>query len=423
MKYKVESPTVRLIGQYDSIRDAWIASRPHLSQSDEELHVLNKLDLPVQGFSQIALHIRGSVAFRELLYMIRPSVCWAQSMRTIDLQESNLVTSIEVPDPSKLTKCYDRFLDAKKSGIQQDLCKNLLPTGMMTEYCISLDLRTLANVYKGIKKLSPILYKYYMEPIKDLIQFHLDYNLDEFPGKDFIVEDLFISDTDRKALESGVTKLGRMNLVGGKMQLVLSAQAIRKQYDKVYSDIVPAILSGDIYDKDQSEEYLTVLYLTDSSYKFMQSTRTCFFAKYDHDSTDSWSSVIGNNVKNLSTEEFGEQLPCGGDCYKCPFRAEQLARVIAGNTVDYQSLGEVNPPCPLLVGNKNTQYLREYLFQSDSIIHKKWTEYLNSLPDLALTKDGVDYMYNVTNYGFASKENNEITKKTESLKILTNVSN
>ncbi len=412
MKYEVQTPKVTLLGQFNSIADAWMVSRPHLSKDDQELHALEKLDLPVQGFAQFAFNIEGSIAMRELMYLIRPNQCWAQSMRTIDLQAHNCFISSEVEDlRTRLAMCdkFDNFLKVKKAGTPQDLCKNLLPTGMMTGFSCSLDSRTLANVYKGLKRLAPHLYKAYMIPINEIMKKEMGIDLETFPGKDFILEDLMVTELDKKALKEGPFKMGRMNIVGGKMQLVLAAQAIRKQYDKVYSDIVPAILDGSIYDKDQTEEYNTILYLTDSSLKFMQSTRTCFFAKYDHDTTDSWSSVL--KIEHLSVDDFRAQLPCKGSCKKCPFRAEQLARIIAGNDKDYDSLGEVNPPCPILVGTSATQGLRKFKFDSDSKIHTKWDEMLDVYPENELTQDGKDYLKNINKYGFAEEFDNKPGRK------------
>lgn len=409
--YKVIKPEVKLLGGFNSIADAWKASRPHLSEKDAQLHILDKLDLPVQGFAQFAFHIKGSLAFRELLYLLRPSQCWAQSMRTIDLKEEHLFISEEVPfdQRSSIGMKFNEFLFQKRQGTPQDECKSTLPPGMITEYSISLDVRTLANVYKGLKRLSPTLFMYYMVPMAEQLREH-GVDLANFPGRDFIIEDLMVSNDERKIFEEGadtVRKMGRMNIVGGKMQMVLAAQAIRKQYDKVYSDIVPAILDGSIYDKYQTEEYLTVMYLPDVSYKSMQSTRTCFFAKYDHEDTASWSSILASNIKNLTPTEFRAQLPCKGSCKLCPYRAEQLARIIAGNTEDYDSVGEVNPPCPILVGNQNTQKLREHIFKSDSVIHQKWTEMLEEYPETELTEDGEAYMRNINEHGFASDYDNK----------------
>lgn len=415
--YEIIKPSIKLLGSFNSIQDAWIASRPHLSIDDAELHVLDKLDLPVQGFAQFAFHIKGSLAFRELVYFLRPSQCWAQSMRTIDLKRSNLYISSEVGVERRngMHLKFDKFLKAKEDGIPQDLCKNMLPTGMITEYSISLDIRTLANVYKGLKRLAPHLFEAYMVDIRKLILDSEGIDLDKFPGKDFILEDLMLNELDRRALTDGPFKVGRMNIVGGPMQLVLAAQAIRKQYDKVYSDIIPAILDGSIYDKDQSEEYTTVLYLTDSSLAFMQSTRTCFFAKYDHDTTDSWSSVL--KVEHLEPKDFRKQLPCKGKACDCPFRAEQLARIIAGNETDYASLGEVNPPCPILVGTNTTQEVRQVKFNSDSKVHKAWDGMLKEFPETELTEDGKDYIRNINLHGFAEEFDNSEPRRSELLKI------
>jgi hypothetical protein len=408
------APKIQLVGEFDTVQDAWKASRPHLSGEDLSLHQINDIDLPVHGMAVYSFIVTGSIAMRDLCFMLRPqSGAWAISDRTIDLKENHLFYSTEVPeDYIQFTlDSFSNFIHLKEAeGVPQDLCKSVMSYGRVTTFCFVCDKRTLANVVKGLRKFFPIQYEYYGKQFETLVP-----ELANTPGGDWLLNDLVINDADKKALAEGPTKMGRMNVVGGKIQGVLLAQFIRKIYDKVYSNIINHIKDGSIYGMHQTEEFETVMYLPDSALAKMQSTRTCAFAMFDKATSASWDYVL--QVQHLTTDEFKAQLPCGGCADKCAFRKEQLPRLISGNNVDYDSKGEVNPPCAIQTGIKATHKVRGIKFQSDSKVYDKWTEMLDTM-DLTLTDDGREYLKNVNIYGFAEAQDNEPERQAEFLSIL-----
>lgn len=418
---KLVTPKVEILGSFDSVTEAWKRSRPHLDGEDLQLHMVNDIDLPVHGMAVYAINVTGSVAIRELMFMLRPqSGAWAISDRTMDLKMHDLHLSEEVPEEYRRYSLdqFKYFIDQKeKFDVPQDLCKKFLPYGRMTNFTIICDKRTLANVLKGLRKGFPIIYEFYGKLFEKELP-----ELLNTPGGDWLLNSLNVNEKDLNALNSGNIKMGRQNLIGGKIQGVLLSQFIRKIYDTVYSDIINDIKDGSIYGKNQSAEYTTVMYLPDSSFAKMQSTRTCAFAMFDKEDNSSWSYVLP--VEHMTAKEFAEQLPCGGCASKCAFRKEQLPRMIAGNNVDYKSKGEVNPPCAIQTGVPGTHTIRGLKFNSDSKIYNKWTEvlaYLQSENKLPLTEDGKEYLNNVNTYGFAETQDNEPERRKEWLSILNKV--
>lgn len=420
---KFTKPTIEVLGQFDSVKEAWKRSRPHLDGKDLQLHVVDDIDLPVHGMAVYALNITGSVAFRELCFMLRPQTgAWAISDRTMDIKLSDIYFSSEVPGRyyTYSTKQSEAFIHRKEvEKVPQDLCKKILPYGRMTNFTIVCDKRTLRNVVKGLEKDYPIFFEFYGKELLRLIP-----SLNELTkGGDWLLESLIVKKQDLDALENGPVKMGRMNLIGGKIQGVLLSQFIRKIYDSVQSDILEYMKTGEIYGMTQESEFTTTMYLPDSSLAKMQSTRTCAFAMFDKEDNSSWSSVLP--IEHLSPKEFAEQLPCGGCASKCAFRKEQLPRLIAGNNVDYSSKGEVNPPCALQTGIAGAHMIRGLKFDSDSRIYNKWTEtleYLHSEGKLPLTEDGEEYRRNVSKYGFAEAQDNE-EPKSQIFKMLVRADN
>lgn len=419
---EIIKPSIEILGQFDSVNEAWKRSRPHLSGKDLQLHVVNDIDLPVHGMAVYAINVTGSVAFRELCFMLRPqSGAWAISDRTMDLKLDDIKLSEEVPTNyiEYSINQANEFINMKEvQGIPQDLCKKFLPYGRMTNFTIICDKRSLRNVVLGLEKGFPTFYKTYGIQLLDLIPALSSLT----KGGDWLLDSLMVNSKDRDSLENGPVKMGRMNLIGGKIQGVLLSQFIRKIYDTVYSDILLDMKDDSIYGKNQTAEYTTVMYMPDSSFAKMQSTRTCAFAMFDKEDNSSWSSVLP--VEHLTTKEFAEQLPCGGCATKCAFRKEQLPRMIAGNNVDYESKGEVNPPCAIQTGVIGAHKIRGLKFQSDSRIYNKWTEMLEEMKregNLPLTEDGIEYLRNVNTYGFAEASDNESGTKELYLRLLNNL--
>lgn len=416
-------PSIEILGQFDSVKEAWKRSRPHLSGDDLQLHVVNDIDLPVHGAAVYAINVNGSVAFREMCFLLRPQTgAWAISDRTKDIKRDDIEMSTEVPERflEYSQAEVDNFIQMKEElNIPQDLCKKVLPYGRMTNFTIVCDKRTLRNVVMGLEKDFPTFYEVYGKQLKDLIPALMEVS----KGGDWLLDSLLVSDKDLHALENGPIKMGRMNLIGGKIQGVLLSQFIRKIYDSVQSNILEYMKTDDIYGMNQESEFITTMYLPDSSFAKMQSTRTCAFAMFDKEDNSSWSSVLP--VEYLSPKEFAEQLPCGGCASKCAFRKEQLPRLIAGNNVDYSSKGEVNPPCALQTGVAGAHMVRGLKFDSDSRIFDKWTEtliWLESEGKLPLTDDGVEYLKNVNNHGFAEAQDNS-TRIQKIYKDILNTSN
>lgn len=382
----------------DAQKVVWKHSRPHLDDNDPELFTYEDNDLPVRGFNVFAVTFYCTTAFRDLLYMIRPQVgAWAQSNRTFDLQRDNLFFSNEVQEHQKqgVIDSMELFLKLKSEGVTQDEAKKKLNQSHLVYADLMIDLRTLANLVYALKQLSGVIpfYETYGKPLEEQVPAIVGY-----PGRRVdLIAGLEFNASDEYALNN-YNPMNRFQVLGGRVASVLHSQLIRKMYDKVKSSSIKFLRDGSIYDYDQSLEYDTVVYIEQDSMDFTVSTRSCWFAKFDKEDSASWSGLIANAVED---KDIKESVPCKGCADKCPFRTEQLARFIGGNKVDYTSVGEVNPPCPILSGSDVPFLLRDFIHKPDSRVWKVWFD--SDFSKFRTTKDGFQYYYNIMKYGYADE--------------------
>ena len=99
-------------------------------------------------------------------------------------------------------------------------------------------------------------------------------------------------------------------------------------------------------------------------------------------------------------------LPGTGCADKCKWKAEQLARLKAGNPNG--SIGETNPPCVILTGIPELYELRQQKFGSNSALFRQWKRLIPV--GLTLTEEGKEYLSNVAEYGYAETRDNEALK-------------
>lgn len=404
-------PKIVSIGNIDIRKDVWKISRPHLDPNDPSINDIQNLDLPVNGFASYAFEITSSLLLRDILYHVRPTQCWARSNRTTLITEDNLMYSGEYANPN-LWGDFE-ILDHRKSidqSVNQDARKNNFLYYVSTTYCWMTDARTLSGV---IRSLMDTPLAFYGEML--LSAMGLD-SVDQLvPGRSDFLYQYAIDDLAKDRLdESNDTSVAdyypearHLNIVAFMTGSLLS-QFIRQAYSTVRTDLINDTLNAKSFaelPKAQSEKrYGQVLISTEKAKKLVL-TRTCWFSKFDMVNLSSWSHIVSAVMValRLSPEET---LICEGSADKCKWKAEQLARLKAGNPNG--SIGETNPPCPILTGIPELYELREQKFKSDSYLFKQWKGLIPK--DMKVTSEGKEYLSNVAEYGYAEKRDNEALK-------------
>lgn len=402
-------PKIELIGSLDLRKDVWRISRPHLDPNDPSINDIQNLDLPVNGFATYCFSITSNILLRDLLYHVRPSHDWARSNRTTLIDESTMVYSSEYDDESFWTEVALREHDLSiDQSVNQDIRKSHFLYYASTDYCWMVDARTLSGVIRSLLTTPLAFYAELMleslgmESVDELVpgynNFFYQYAIDDVLLQKYEgVSDNAIVHYYPEARQLNVT---------AKMTGNLLSQFIRQAYSVVRTSLVNDVLNAkSVYDLPITQDKIFIgqsLMATEKAKKVVL-TRSCFFAAFDSASLSSWSHIVVAIRKALNMTP-AESLICNGDHTQCKWKAEQLARTKAGNTSG--SRGEVNPPCPFIVGLPEMQELRGLKFNSNSELYHDWDNFIPAT--LEPTEEGVEYLNNVAHYGYAeTKDNND----------------
>lgn len=368
---------IRLLNSYSSIEDVWKISRPYLHEQDIPSEVeITKMNLPVNQFKRYTLYSKSSILFRDLLFTFRPITVWARSNRTIKFNEYNLKLAkdeaLVAGGPllvESQTRKLNKVINAVQAGEKQDYAKKKLPWFTETEFCIDIDQRQLVNIVYTFEEHEPTFFELLYESLESIIDnwneiYDNAIKVDLYPKIALSKDELVYGEVHR--IE------GDMHFIKTKIKGNLQAQFIRQHSSTIKNGLWNLVNNkgkGDnafkVYDGDCELDIDIAIYILSSQLKNLCSTRTCWFAQMDKEDNGSWSYVLKDYIKEMTTAQFMKQLPCGGKCCNCKIEGDMIPRV---------KHTEVNPPCPILIENPFIidQRLKEY--KSDSEIMMKWKE-------------------------------------------------
>lgn len=385
--------SVKLINSIDNVLDVWNITRPHqkLSLTDNDI---KKMGLPVNGFASYSLEITASLLFRDLLFTLRPINPWAISNRAVPFDHDNL--SISEDELNLLPVEYhqdikDQLYNTIESVISgselQDYAKNNLPRLTSTTICVNLSLRSILNYVFTLY----VHYKDYYNLIGKKILTAIGVSDDQF--NNWKKSDLY----GKLALSKSEINLNGHNYLGGEMHSLfiegtgnLVSQFIRQHNSTVKCGLYNELSEDPILamTKTQNDLVKAGSYLDEDSLDNLIKTRSCFFAMMDKESTNSWSSIIGDYVSKMTPSEFFSKLPCHGCKDKCEVESDMKTRA-------YRL--DCNIPCPILLENPDPIEERIEKFGSNSRIMNKWEECER------LITVNFDNEYNKAYYGEESK--------------------
>lgn len=404
-------PSITLIDSIDIRKEVWRISRPHLDPDDEKINDIQNLDLPVNGFAYYNFRITSSLLLRDLLYHIRPSADWGRSNRTVLLTEKNLMYSGEYSNEEYWTdKELEEHWMSVDQSISQDIRKHHFLYYVSTTYCWMVDARTISGVIRSLMGTPLAFYGEMLlsamglESVSQLVPGRSDF-LFQYAIDDIAIDRLVESNSN--AVADYYPEARQLNVIS-LMTGALLSQFIRQAYSIVRTDLVNDILNAKSFSELPKYQNTTrhgqVLISTEKAKKLVL-TRSCWFGMFDKEDLSSWSHIVYAIITalSLSPEEI---LICEGCADKCKWKAEQLARLKAGNPNG--SIGETNPPCIILTGIPELYELRQQKFGSNSALFHQWRRLIPG--DLTLTEEGKEYLSNVAEYGYAEKRDNEALK-------------
>lgn len=324
-------PFIRALEEMDVRGKAWKISRPNIYKENEDVGVKDYeyTDLSCNSLKVVALHIRSSLAFRELLSSIRPHFMWAQTSRVNSIEEMEL-------SPLASEQAISYMKEAKESIEGQDRRRLLLPMATLTEYTIALDFRTWISFLKTLKEFYPVYWKSYgKEILVRITGIGSKQDLTEWPyGQIYTKNDKenfrskFNSLTDfTQSIPTGIF-LSIRNLT-----LALRSQVARhirlSIEDELWLGSYDEIGLEELRLTDQVKAWI---YIPSKIFIPLIQHRSCWIAQFEI-----WEPLI---ELISSAYEFKETIPCNGTYQNCPFRKDNEARIEGKDP---------NTPCPLSI--------------------------------------------------------------------------
>lgn len=406
-------PSIEVLSNLDNRKDVWCISRPHLDPKDTEINDILNVDLPVHQFGQVYFKITSSLLLRDILYTVRPSANWAVSNRTTEITKDTLCYSSEYKydkywGPSEVAS-HNKSVD---TSVPQDFRKENFLYYVSTTYCFGTDLRTLSNIICSLLN-SPL--GFYGEMFLSALKIYDPREICPC-NEDFFINNYGINKERLVGLELcsespivGHNSITEQVYILTKASGSLLSQFIRQAYADVKHELINLVFDGVELLVDcpshQSDDYIALSMTDEFKARKLVLTRACWFAKFDKANSSSWANIVSSIIQELKMTA-PEVLICGGEMKNCKWKAEQLARCKAGNPNG--SKGEVNPPCPILVGIPEMIELRELKYSPDSKLFEVWKGFRDTiLSESELTEHGEEYLENVKAYGYAEKSDNE----------------
>jgi hypothetical protein len=300
---------VKLIGELDVREQAWRMSRPYIKPDETvDLDEVSKTDLSLHSMNPIVMHIKSSIAFREIIATLRPHGIWAQTSRVTKISDMEISSYVR----SSLRKLLmDRLEGLKVIPTEvQDKTRLELPAAILTEYYVQLDFRTWISLLKFLEQWHPTYFYEYGRPILDAMNMPYDiYNLHKFKPA---LTQRTIDD------EVGITKVAGFYHIVADIPLALRAQLVRHQSiimedEYIYRDYN---FMESLRLKDKIRVRMTV---RDTEWDKMMSHRACWIAQFE---------LYEDFFKDyMKTRKLYNVVPC--DCLKefCPFKNDVQGRI------------------------------------------------------------------------------------------------
>lgn len=323
-------PYVVCLGKMDHRRQAWKTSRPKFSEENLNFDKVAEMDLSLNSMLVYTFEMRSSVFFRDLIFSLRPLEGWALSTRSMPINRDTVCISSEFAETMTGQDGIDEMFLKLEKGVSRDHSRDVLPLTASSTYTFTMDYRVLISFCKNIYKLNHRLWLEYCVPM--LIA--ADISMDEYHNctvQDSLVYYLI----DEKERINGIHQTGNMIHGHYKMKMALASQFLRQHYSKIKIGLWNIIY--DYFDSDlrQSDIIDIVFYIDVNSFRRLMAMRSHWVL--DH-SMDMWGTMVGDYIRNMTTEEFWNFTPAGGGKTD-PYWADCYNRVL---------LEDPGVPCPIM---------------------------------------------------------------------------
>lgn len=309
-------PEIELIDFKDIREQGWRISRPYLKPEDEvDMREITRIDLSLNTLAMYYFKITSSVYFRELVTSIRPIFVWAQTSRV------NPLHKVGVSGEYRFTEYSESQIETAciqlENGVPQDIARLELPLTHSTTYVVGMDFRTIISFCKTLEKIRPDEYRVYGTKLLNLLGYKPE-DLRSFTFKD--LASTVVIDKDEKLLGSVSKSLGDLTVMKTKISFSLNAQLVRHTQNRIKSELWTS--EFDPTEKTLADLIDVVIYMPKSSYQGILSHRSCWLADWNL-----WSQLIGDEVTNLSDNQFKATLPCKSNCKNCPYAGDMEGRL------------------------------------------------------------------------------------------------
>ena len=327
---KTYDPYVKCLSSIDDRIAAWNTSRPNFQPGDLSFEEIERMDLSLNSMKVYTLEIRSSVLFRDLILSLRPIQCWAQSTRSAPLDRETLRISSEFSHMKSDDRKIDEMINRFEEGEPRDKVRGLLTTSVSTVYTLTIDHRVLMAFCKSLLLLNKNLFELYGAMLLESID-----GFDAFNKSTVHPIHPFVTITNEERREYRAEEVGSMIFGFYNMKCAMAAQFLRQHYSKIkigYWDMIPNFFESSM---SQSDTVDVAFYIDKASYERLMSMRSHWALDW---STDMWGGLIGDFIKNMSTEEFWNFLPNGGG-KRDPYWADVYNRVLRKDP---------GLPCPIM---------------------------------------------------------------------------
>lgn len=321
---------VKCLGKMDYRREAWKTSRPKFTEENLNFEKVEEMDLSLNSMLVYTFEIRSSVFFRDLIFSLRPLEGWALSTRSMPITRETVCISSEFAFSGMGYDGIEEMFQKLESGISRDHSRDVLPLTASSTYTFTMDYRVLISFCKNIEKLNYPLWQEYCERMLS----EAGITLDKY-RKCTVRDSLEYYMIEKHEKINGIHKTG--NLIHGhyQMKMALASQFLRQHYSKIKIDLWSYVYGYFDIDWRQSDSIDIVFYTDVHSYHRLMAMRSHWVL--DH-SMDMWGTMVGDYIKDMTTEDFWNFTPAGGG-KRDPYWADCYNRVL---------LEDPGVPCPIM---------------------------------------------------------------------------
>jgi hypothetical protein len=327
---KTLSTYVKLLGKMDHRREAWKTSRPKFTEENLNFEKVEEMDLSLNSMLVYTFEMRSSVYFRDLIFSLRPLEGWALSTRSMPINRDTICLSSEFAASRLGQAGIDEMFSKLERGVSRDHSRDVLPLSVSSTYTFTMDYRVLISFCKNIEILNSRLWHQYCLHMLNAAG---------------ITVNKYRASTVRSSLEyyrineaeliKGKQQMG--NVIHGhyKMKMALASQFLRQHYSKIKIGLWNIVPEYYYYDLRQHDIVDVVFYIDINSYHRLMAMRSHWVL--DH-SMDMWGTMVGDYIKNMTTKQFWNFTPAGGNKTD-PYWADCYNRVL---------LEDPGVPCPIM---------------------------------------------------------------------------